>query len=86
MISKWPCYINDLIILRVLFANNVQERLRSLYISPGTNRIFPGSKLFACVRVVDLFKIWFAVAFIFSFWRTRYHGSNVQSEKFRRLV
>ena len=31
MISKWPFYINDLIILRVLFVNNVQERLRSLY-------------------------------------------------------
>ena len=42
MISKWPCYINDLIILRVLFVNNVQERLRSLYISPGTNRMFLG--------------------------------------------
>ena len=67
MISKWPCYINDFMLLRVLFVNNVQERLRSLYISPGTNRIFLGKKLFACVRVVDLFKIWFAVAFIFSF-------------------
>ena len=42
MISKWPCYINDIIILRVLFVNNVQERLISLYISPGTNRMFLG--------------------------------------------
>ena len=40
MISKWSCYINDLMLLRVLFVNNVQEMLRSLYISPGTNRIF----------------------------------------------
>ena len=30
-ISKWPCYMNDLMLLRVLFVNNVQERLRSLY-------------------------------------------------------
>ena len=42
MISKWPCYINDFMLLRVLFVNNVQEKLRSLYISPGTNRIFLG--------------------------------------------
>ena len=38
MISKWPCYKNDFMLLRVLFVNNVQERLRSL----GTNRIFLG--------------------------------------------
>ena len=42
MISKWPCYINDFMLLRVLFVNNVQEKLTSLYISPGTNRIFLG--------------------------------------------
>ena len=45
IISKWPCYINDLIILRVLFVNNVQERLRSLYISPGTNQMFLGENI-----------------------------------------
>ena len=33
MISKWPCYINDFMLLRVLFVNNVQERLTSLYLS-----------------------------------------------------
>ena len=33
MISKWPCYINYFMLLRVLFVNNVQERLRSLYLS-----------------------------------------------------
>ena len=32
MISKRPCYINDFMLLRVLFVNNVQERLRSLYL------------------------------------------------------
>ena len=32
-ISKWPCYINDFMLLRGLFVNNVQERLRSLYLS-----------------------------------------------------
>ena len=44
MISKWPGYINDFMLLRALCVNNVQERLRSLYIhvSPGTNRIFLG--------------------------------------------
>ena len=42
MISKWPCYINNFMLLRVLFVNNVQKRLRRLYISPGTNRIFLG--------------------------------------------
>ena len=73
MISKWPCYINDFMLLRVLFVNNVQERLRSLYKSRYKPNI-PGRKLFAFVRVVDLFKIWFAVAFIFSFWRTRIMG------------
>ena len=74
MISKWPCYINNLLmLLRVLFVNNVQKRLRSLYKSRYKPNI-PGRKLFAFVRVVDLFKIWFAVAFIFSFWRTRIMG------------
>ena len=39
MISKWPCYTNDFMLrLRVLFVNNVQERLRS----QGINRIFLG--------------------------------------------
>ena len=33
MISKWPCYINDFMLLRAFFVNNVQERLRSLYLS-----------------------------------------------------
>ena len=33
MISKLPCYINDFMLLRVLFVNNVQKRLRSLYLS-----------------------------------------------------
>ena len=42
MIGKWPCYINDFMLLRVLFVNNVQERIRSLYISPDTNQIFLG--------------------------------------------
>ena len=42
MISKWPWHMNDLMLLRVLFVNNVQERLRSLFIRPGTNRIFLG--------------------------------------------
>ena len=70
MISKWPCYINDLMLLCVLFGNNVQKRLRSLYKSRYKPNI-PGRKLFAFIRVVDLFKIWFAAAFIFSFWGTR---------------
>ena len=34
--------MNDLMLLRVLFLDNVQERLRSLYISPGTNQIILG--------------------------------------------
>ena len=55
MISKWPCYTNDFMLLRVLFVNNVQERLRSLYMSRYKPNI-PGRKLFACVRVVDLLK------------------------------
>ena len=42
MISKLPCYINNFMLLRVLFVNNVQKRLRSLYIGPGTNQIFLG--------------------------------------------
>ena len=41
MISKWPCYINDLMLLRVLFVNNVQKGLED-YISPCTNGIFLG--------------------------------------------
>ena len=73
MISKWPYYINDLMLLRVLFVNNLQKSLRSLYKSRYKPNI-PGRKVFAFVRVVDLFKIWFAVAFIFSFWRTRIMG------------
>ena len=74
MISKWSCYINNLLmLLRVLFVNNVQKRLRSLYKFRYKPNI-PGRKLFSFVRVVDLFKIWFAVAFIFSFWRTRIMG------------
>ena len=48
MISKLPCYINEFMLLCVLFVNNVQERLRSLYLSPGTNRIFLGEN-FSCV-------------------------------------
>ena len=58
IISKWPCYINDFMLLRVLFENNVQERLRSLYISPASRYKpnIPGRKLFACVRGVDLLK------------------------------
>ena len=73
MLSKWPCHINNFILLRVLFVNNVQKRLKSLYKSRNKPNI-PGRKLFAFVRVVDLFKIWFAVAFIFSFQRTRIMG------------
>ena len=73
MISKLPRYINDLMLLRVLFVDNVQKRLRSLHKSRYKPNI-PGRKLFAFVRVVDLFKIRFAVAFIFGFWRTRIMG------------
>ena len=44
MISKWPCYINNFMLLRVLFVSNVQKKAKkSIYcISPGTNRIFLG--------------------------------------------
>ena len=74
MICKWPCYINNFMLLRVLFVNNVQKKaMKSIYKSRNKPNI-PGRKLFAFVRVVDLFKIWFAVAFIFSFQRTRIMG------------
>ena len=56
MKSKRPCYMNDLMLLRVLFVNNVRERLRSLYKSRYKPNI-PGRILFAFVWVVDLFKI-----------------------------